>query len=165
MVAVIKDIDHAFASTAHQVMVGARAVVSWEQRKLNPEASQIEAISAMIPVYGPEIELLERLVFASFGVLAAALHVSGGNVKAVADANPGLFVLREPKTSHAGAPEEGPGCSSPGPLRGGTLLCRARFRRVEFYSDFVTWTRWGNRVSLPSLDTFGTKLHQKWCSG
>jgi hypothetical protein len=106
MVAVIHDVDHAFASTAHQVFVGARAVVSWEQRRLNPEASQIEAISAMVPVYGPEIELLERLVFASFGVLAAALHVSGGNVKAVADANPGLSVLPQPKTLHARARQE-----------------------------------------------------------
>ena len=70
MAAVINDLDHAFASAGHDLLVGARAVVSWEQRKVNPNAAQIEAVSALIPVYGTEIELFERLVFASFGVLA-----------------------------------------------------------------------------------------------
>jgi hypothetical protein len=132
MPAAIHDFDHAFASAVHDTMVGAKAVVSWEQRKLNPNATQIKAVSAMIPVYGPEIELLERLVFASFGVLAAALHVNDGNVKAVAAANPaltpGLSVLPENKTLRAGA--EGPGrlVSSPGTET-----------RINFFMFRVDW--------------------------
>lgn len=60
MPAAIHEFDHAFASAAHNTMVAARAVVSWEQRKLNPDAAQIETLSSLIPVYGPGLFVLPQ---------------------------------------------------------------------------------------------------------
>ncbi|HTV54146.1 MAG TPA: hypothetical protein VMI06_04445 [Terriglobia bacterium] len=89
MATLIKTMDHAFASGFHDVAVGARAVLAWEQKKVQPDAPQIETISALVPVYGPEIVIMERLAFASLGVLADMVHANGSAAKAAAQ-NPGI---------------------------------------------------------------------------
>lgn len=94
---VINTLDHAFALVLRDISIGARAVATFEQKKVQPESTQIELLSALIPVYGPEIVLLERLAFSAFGALAAALHTSGSPEKAAASTgvSPGLFQALE----------------------------------------------------------------------
>jgi hypothetical protein len=82
-------------------------------------------------------------VFASFGVLAAALHVSGGNVKAVAAANPALmtrsFRPAGDKTLARGRGKAGSaGLFRGHGKRGLAFYVQGRWERVEFYFDFVT---------------------------
>lgn len=86
----IQTLDHAFASVFHDIATGAKAILSWEQRKVQPDAVPIEALSTLIPVYGPEIAIMERLSFAALGAVAAAWHVNGKDVQKTATANPSL---------------------------------------------------------------------------
>jgi hypothetical protein len=85
----IKSIDHAFAAVLQDTYKAARAVSDFEQKKIQPDAAGIEAVSSLIPVYGAEITLIEKLAFASLGVIAALLHKYGTPEKAAASA-PGL---------------------------------------------------------------------------
>ena len=86
----IQTLDHAFASVFHDIATGAKAILSWEQRKVQPDAVPIEALSALIPVYGPEIAIMERLSFAALGAVAAAWHINGQDATKAAAANPNL---------------------------------------------------------------------------
>lgn len=78
--------DKAFASVIHDAYVGAKAVAHFEQKKIQPLAPEVEGLSALIPVYGPEIELIERLAFSCLGSIAALVNKHGSAEKASAAA-------------------------------------------------------------------------------
>ena len=77
-----ENLGHAFASGFRDIITGARAVLNWEQQKVQPDAPQIEALTAMVPVYGTAAATVERLAFAALGSLAAIVHTSGGAANA-----------------------------------------------------------------------------------
>jgi hypothetical protein len=91
MTAIIKSLDHAFASVFQDIETGAKAVFMWEQKDVQPNATQIELLSALVPGYGPEIVIMERLAFAALGAVANIVNQTKNPTTAAAQ-NPGIAV-------------------------------------------------------------------------
>jgi len=72
-----------FASGFHDIIVAARAIALFSN-KIQPEAPTIEAITSLVPVYGPEAAEIERLAFAALGEFAALVQACGGASAAAA---------------------------------------------------------------------------------
>jgi len=72
-----KSVGHVFASGFHDLVVAARAVALFSA-KVQPEASTIESITSLVPIYGPEAATIERLAFAALGEFAAIVNAAGG---------------------------------------------------------------------------------------
>lgn len=76
MSVVIKSAGHFFAAGFHDFMVAARAV-AMVNNKIQSQEGTIESITALVPVYGPEAALVERLAFAVLGEIAALVQTCG----------------------------------------------------------------------------------------
>lgn len=69
-------VGHFFASGFHDMLVAARAI-SLFNNKIAPQEATIESLSLLVPVYGPEAALIERLAFAALGEFAALVQACG----------------------------------------------------------------------------------------
>jgi hypothetical protein len=72
----IATIQHAFATVWHDVIVGQKAVDK-AFAAVSKDAPQIEAITSLIPGYGAAAADLERIAFAAFGYITAAVDSAG----------------------------------------------------------------------------------------
>ena len=75
-----------FSDGLHDLWVGTQKIAE-ATPKIEQQAAPIEAMTALIPVYGAEAAVIERLAFASLAEFAFLVQLHGGATKAAA-ANP-----------------------------------------------------------------------------
>jgi hypothetical protein len=87
-------VGHFFASGFHDIVVAGKAIATLDT-KIAPQEGVIESISGLVPVYGPEVQLIERIAFAALGEFAALVQSSGGATQAAAKVQASPQLLTE----------------------------------------------------------------------
>jgi hypothetical protein len=72
--------DHAIAS-GFQTLAHDAELVAGVLLKINGTEPTVEALSTLVPGYGPAIVGIERVSYAALGILASALHLGGEAAK------------------------------------------------------------------------------------